>query len=178
MAFDLSPRDPLQPTRELPDAPLAEVLTQLAEAVAEGQARLDLSAAQVLTELARTRVSVIPSIRQIVRQDGTVAFEQADPVEVSLLELGIAPTFYAFSEATAEVAMDLKVVESVVESGASEQQRAFLSIGTRSLRAERRLNRDVGVHSRVSTKLVPVPTPARLEPATATVEDQPQGGGV
>jgi hypothetical protein len=28
MAFDLSPRDPLEPTQELPDAPLAEVRNQ------------------------------------------------------------------------------------------------------------------------------------------------------
>jgi hypothetical protein len=176
VAFDLSPRGPLEPTRELADAPLAEVLTQLAEAVAEGQARLDLSAAQVVTELAETRVSIIPSIRQIVRQDGTVEFEQASPVEVSLLELGITPTLYAFSEATAEVAMDLEVMESAAKSGASEQ-RTFLSIGTRSLRAERGLNRDVGVHSRVSSRLVPVPIPVRLEP-TVTVEDRREGGGI
>src|SRR5215216_235206 len=133
MAFDLSPRDPLEPTQELPDAPLAEVITQLAEGVAEGQARLDLSAAQVTTELANSRVSIIPSVRQIIREDGTTRFETASPVEVSLLELGITPTFYAFSEATAEVAMDLKVTESITETGTSEQ-RTFLSMGTRTLR--------------------------------------------
>jgi hypothetical protein len=112
VAFDLSPRDPLEPTQELADAPLAEVLTKLAEGVAEGQARLDLSAAQVVRELAARRVSIIPSIRQIIREDGRMDFEQGAPVEVSLLELGITPTFYAFSEATAELAMDLKVTES------------------------------------------------------------------
>jgi hypothetical protein len=176
VAFDLSPRDPLEPTQELPDAPLAEVLTKLAEGVAEGQARLDLSAAQVVRELANNRVSIIPSIRQIIRQDGTVAFEQANPVELSLLELGITPTFYAFSEATAEVAMDLKVTESTTETGTIEQ-RSFLSIGTRSLRTERRLNRDVSAHSRLNSSLLPVPTPVRLEPELI-VEDRREGGGV
>ncbi len=176
MAFDLTPRNPLDPTQELPDAPLAEVLTQLAEAVAEGQARLDLSSAEVVRELARNRVSIIPSIRQIIREDGTTEFEQARPVEVSLLELGVTPTFYAFSEATAEVAMDLKVVESSTESGTSEQ-RPFISIATRSLRTERRLNREVSVHSRISAKLIPIPTPPLLEP-TRIVEDQREGGGV
>ena len=43
MAFDLDPRDPLAPGEELPDAPLAEVLTKLAEAVAEGPAVIQLS---------------------------------------------------------------------------------------------------------------------------------------
>jgi hypothetical protein len=97
-------------------------------------------------------------------------------VEVSLLELGVTPTFYAFSEATAEVAMDLKVVESSTESGTSEQ-RPFISIATRSLRTERRLNREVSVHSRISAKLTPIPTPPLLEP-TRIVEDQREGGGV
>lgn len=175
MAFDLNPRDPLEPTQELPDAPLAEVLTQLAEAVAEGQARLDLSSARVARELARNRVSIIPSIRQIIREDGTTDFDPASPVEVSLLELGITPTFYAFSEATAEVAMDLKVSESTTESGTTEQ-RSFLSVATRSLRTERRLNRDVSVHSKISAKLVPVPTPPLLEP-TRELEDRREGGG-
>jgi hypothetical protein len=179
VAFDLEPRDPLEPTQELPDAPLAEVITQLAEGVAEGQARLDLSAAQVASVLANSRVSVIPSVTQIVSEDGTTRYETASPVEVSLLELGITPTFYAFSEATAEVAMDLKVTESITETDTSEQ-RAFLTMGTRSLRMERRLNRDVTAHSRLSVKLVPVPTPVRLEPTTITVDEgegQPTGGG-
>ena len=176
MTFDLEPRDPLAPGEELPDAPLAEVLTKLAEAVAEGQARLDLSSAQVVRELATTRVSIVPSIRQIIREDGTVDYEQGRVLEASLLELGVTPTFYAFSEATAEVAMDLKVSESTTESSTA-QPRTFLSVATRSLRTERRLNRDVSVHSKLSAKLVPVPIPGRLEP-TVTVEDRREGGGV
>lgn len=176
MPIDLTPRDPLEPTQELPGASVAEVLTQLAEAIAEGQARLDLSSAEVVRVLSETKVSIIPSIRQIIAEDGSVRFEQAEPVKVSLLDLGVLPTFFAFSEATVEVAMDVKVVESVTETGTSKQ-RTFLFAGTRSLRTERRLNRDVRVHSKLSAKLVPVPVPTLLEP-TRVVEDQREGGGV
>ncbi|MEQ8381021.1 MAG: hypothetical protein RIB93_17860 [Coleofasciculus sp. D1-CHI-01] len=176
MAFDLTPKDPNEPIQELAGASLAEVLTQLAEAIAEGQARLDLSSAQVVQELAQTQVDIVPSIRQIIREDGTVEFQQAEPVRVSLLDLGILPTFLAFSEATAEVAMDLKVVENVTQSGNTNKRKSLFA-ATQSLRTERRLNRDVSVHTKLTAKLVPVPVPARLQPII-TVEDQREGGGV
>jgi hypothetical protein len=175
MAFNLAPKDPNEPIQELGGASLAEVLTQLAEAIAEGQARLDLSAAQVMNELAQTRVDIVPSIRQIIREDGSVEFDQAEPVNVSLLDLGILPTFYAFSEATVEVVMDLKVVESLTTSG-NDRKSPFLFASTQSLRTERRLNRDISVHTKLTAKLVPVPTPNRLAP-TITVEDRREGGG-
>jgi hypothetical protein len=175
MAISLTPRDPLEPVKEVPGGSLAEVLTQLAEAIAEGQARLDLSSAQVIQELSKTEVSIVPSVRQIIEEDGTVRFEQAAPLKVSLLDLGVMPTFFAFSEATAEVAMDLKVVENTTESGTSER-RVSLFAGTRSLRTERRLNRDVSIHTKVSAKLVPVPAPALVEP-TRISEDRREGGG-
>lgn len=176
MAFDLTPKDPNEPIQELAGASLAEVLTQLAEAIAEGQARLDLSSAQVVQELAQTQVDIVPSIRQIIREDGKVEFQQAEPVRVSLLDLGILPTFLAFSEATAEVAMDLKVVENVTQSGNTNKRKSLFA-ATQSLRTERRLNRDVSVHTKLTAKLVPVPVPARLQPII-TVEDQREGGGV
>ncbi len=97
MAISLTPRDPLEPVKEVPGGSLAEVLTQLAEAIAEGQARLDISSAQVIQELSNAKVSIIPSIRQIIEEDGTVRFEQAEPLEVSMLDLGVMPTFFAFS---------------------------------------------------------------------------------
>jgi hypothetical protein len=175
MAISLTPRDPLEPVKEVPGGSLAEVLTQLAEAIAEGQARLDISSAQVIQELSNAKVSIIPSIRQIIEEDGTVRFEQAEPLEVSMLDLGVMPTFFAFSEATAEIAMDLKVVENITESGTSKR-RVSLFAGTRSLRTERRLNRDVSVHTKISAKLVPVPAPALVEP-TRILEDRRDGGG-
>jgi len=175
MPIELKPRDPLDLAQEVPGGSLADVLTQLAEAVAEGQARLDLSSAEVAKQLADARVSIVPAIRQIIEPDGTMRFEQAAPIQASLLDLGLQPTFYAFSEATAEIAMDLKVVETATEQGQSKKQ--FLFAGTRSLRTERRLNREIRVYSKLSAKLVPVPAPQLLGPAR-TVEDRRPGGGV
>lgn len=172
MAIRLTPRDALDTARELPGASLADLVAQLAEAIAEGQAKLDLSAAAVAQELAKAKAQFIPEIRQVIEQDGSMKFEQAKPVEVSLLELGIQPTFYAFSEATLEVAMDLKVVE---QTTTTTQENKGLFANTQSLRLERKLNRDVKVSSKITAKLVPVPAPQLLTPVR-TVTDKRSGG--
>lgn len=173
MAFNLTPNNLNEPTQELPGTALADLIVRLAEAVAEGQARLDLSSAQVLQELAKTRVSIVPSIRQIVAEGGSVSYEQAEPVEVSLLELGMLPTFFAFSEATVEVAMDLKVVEQVNSSG-DVNSKPSLFAATRSLQTQRRLNRDVSISTKMTAKLVPVPPPSRFN-IPLDVENQTEG---
>ncbi len=167
MAIQLTSRDALAPARELPGVSLADLVTQLAEAVAEGQAKLDLSAAEVARQLAGTRVQFIPEIRQVIDEKGNMKFETAKPVDVSLLELGIQPTFYAFSEATVEVAMDLKIVEDTQSTTTSK---TVLFANTQSLRLERKLNRNVTISSKITAKLVPVPAPQLLTPVR-TVED-------
>lgn len=176
MPLRLTPRD-VNGGQELAGASLADLITQLAEAVAEGQAKLDLSSAQVAAELARTKVEFIPAIRQVIEKDGSMRFEQAKPMEVSLLDLGLQPTFYSFSEATVEVAMDLKVVEETTTSGGARIPSKTLFASTRALRTERKLNRDVKISSKMSAKLVPVPAPPLLGPVRE-VDDRREGGGV
>jgi hypothetical protein len=176
MALRLTPRE-VNAGQELAGASLADLITQLAEAVAEGQAKLDLSSAEVAVELAKTKVQFVPAIRQIIEEDGSMRFEQAEPIEVSLLELGLQPTFYSFSEATVEVSMDLKVVEEVNTTGGARVASKALFASTRSLRTERKLNRDVKISSKLSAKLVPVPAPPLLAPVRET-EDRREGGGV
>jgi hypothetical protein len=167
MPIRLTPRE-LSPGRELPGAPLADFVTQLAEAVAEGQAKLDLSSAEVAAQLAQTRVQFVPEVRQIIDKDGTMRFETAKPVTLSLLELGIRPTFYAFAEATVEAALDLRVVEETTSGSAA---RGSLFASTQSLRLERKLNRDVKISSKISAKLVPVPMPGMLAPVRTVVDN-------
>jgi hypothetical protein len=169
MAIQLTPRDALAPARELPGVPLADLVTQLAEAVAEGQAKLDLSAAEVAKQLAGTRVQFVPEIRQTIDEKGNMKFETAKPVDVSLLELGLQPTFYAFSEATVEVAMDLKIVEDTQSTTASK---TGLFANTQSLRLERKLNRNVTISSKITAKLVPVPAPQLLTPVRTVVDNR------
>jgi hypothetical protein len=112
-------------------------------------------------------VSIVPQVTETIGEDGKITFEQADPQEVSLLSLGVTPTFYQFSQATVEVVMDIKVVEQ--EQVREDGKRSYgLFAGTADVRIERKLNRDVTVHSKVTATLVPVPMPLRLEPVRTT----------
>ncbi len=155
------------PVRETPSVSFADLVRMLAEGIADAQASLDRASAELVVELAGTTVSIVPRVTETIDADGNVTFEQAPPQEVSLLSLGVTPTFYQFSQATVEVTMDIRIVETEQEAG--EGRRPFgLFAGTASVRAERKLNRDVTVASKVTATLVPVPMPLRLEPVRTT----------
>jgi hypothetical protein len=163
---------PEVPVREQPFVSFADLVRMMAEGISEAQATLDRSSAELLTELADAKVKVVPRVIETVAEDGSVTYEHAEPVEVSLLDLGVTPTFYQFSQSTVEVEMDLKVVETVEES--SEGRRRFgLFAGTTDVRARRKLNRESTAHAKLTTTLVPVPMPVRLEPTRTTVTPEP-----
>jgi hypothetical protein len=163
-------REPIVPAEvvapESPEVSFGDLVRMLAEGIADAQASLDRASAELVTELAATRVSVVPQITETVDEQGNVKFESAAPLELSLLELGVTPTFYGFSQATVEVALDVKVVESTTSTETGK--RFGLFAGTRDIRVERKLNRDVTMASKLSATLVPVPSPLRVEPVRTT----------
>jgi hypothetical protein len=155
------------PVRESSSVSFGDLVRMLAEGIADAQTSLDRASAELVRELAETKVEVIPQVKETVDADGNIKFEQGEPQEVSLLSLGVTPTFNQFSQSTVEVVMDVKLVESEAET--SEGKRRFgLFAGTANVRTERKLNRDVTVHSKVTATLVPVPMPLRLEPTRTT----------
>jgi len=164
-------RDPIVapevPVRESPSVSFGDLVRMLAEGIADAQTSLDRASAALVAELAETTVSIVPSVTETIDADGNVTYAHGDAQEVSLLSLGVTPTFYQFSQSTVEVVMDIKIVEQeqVREDG---KRRYGLFAGTVDVRAERKLNRDVSVHSKVTATLVPVPMPLRLEPSRAT----------
>ena len=164
-------RDPIVapevPVRETPSVSFGDLVRMLAEGIADAQTSLDRASADLVEELAATTVSIVPQVTETIGEDGKITFEQAEPQEVSLLSLGVTPTFYQFSQATVEVVMDIKVVEQ--EQVREDGKRSYgLFAGTADVRVERKLNRDVTVHSKVTATLVPVPMPLRLEPVRTT----------
>jgi len=164
--------EPAVPVQETPATSFADLVRMLGEGIADAQTSLDRASASLLVELAGTRVNIVPRIEETVAPDGSVTFVQAPPQEVSLLELGVRPTFYQFSQATVEVAMDMKIVENETVSG-DGRPRVGLFADTGSLRFERKLNRNVTVSSKLTTTMVPVPMPLRLEPVVTTRAVQP-----
>lgn len=164
-------RDPIVapevPVRETPSVSFGDLVRMLAEGIADAQTSLDRASADLVEELAGTMVRIVPQVTETIDANGKITFEQAEPQEVSLLSLGLTPTFFQFSQATVEVVMDIKVVEQqqVREDG----RRSYgLFAGTADVRTERKLNRDVAVHSKLTATLVPVPMPLRLEPIRTT----------
>jgi hypothetical protein len=169
-------RDPIvtpeATVRESPSVSFADLVRMLGEGIADAQASLDRTSAELVQELANTKVQVVPEVKEVVDADGKVTFEQAKPQEVSLLSIGVMPAFYQFSQSTVEVAMDVKIVEGEKESGTGK--RLFgLFAGTAELRAERTLNREVTAHSKLTATLVPVPRPLRIEPSRPTTTPGP-----
>jgi hypothetical protein len=59
-------------------------------------------------------------------------------------------------------------VEEESTTQTTKRKGRWLSAETTDIRAERKLNRDVTVHSKLTTTLVPVPMPLRLEPSRST----------
>jgi hypothetical protein len=154
---------------ETPSTSFADLVRLMAEGIADAQLALDRSAAEMVTELAETRVNVVPTITETVAADGSVTFQQGVAQSVSLLELGVKPTFYQFSQATVEVSMDLKLVEQLDENGTRKKGSLGLFAETSNIRFERKLNRDVSVHSKITATLVPVPAPLRLDIPRRTI---------
>ncbi|MFH7326000.1 hypothetical protein [Desulfurivibrio sp. C05AmB] len=167
-----------QPARETDKASLADLIREVALSVADAQRGLDASSAEMVRELAETRVKVVPAIHETIAADGRVSYRQEEPHEVSLLEIGVNPTFYQFAQTVIEVQMDLKMVETESESGTrSAGGRLFLQADTAGIRFERKLNRDVSVCSKVTATLVPVPMPLRVEPIRTTANAPEDDGG-
>lgn len=158
---------PLTPIRETQEASLGDLIRMVAESVADAQSALDRASAGLVRELAETEVEIVPTIREVIGEDGGISFEHGPLRKVSLLDLGVMPTFYQFSQTVIDVQMDLKIAESSDESGKRSGRFALLA-DTGSIRFERKLNRDMSVTSRVTATLVPVPMPLRLEPVRST----------
>ena len=162
---------PETPVRETPSASFGDLVRMLAEGIADAQASLDRASAEMVVELANTEVEIIPTVTETIDENGIVNYTNGAPQKVSLLQLGVRPTFYQFSQAVVEVVMDIRIVENETENG---QRRFSLFANTSDVRFERKLNRDVKVSSKLTATLVPVPMPLRLEPVITTTP-KPEG---
>jgi hypothetical protein len=102
--------------------------------------------------------------------------------KMSPLQLGLMPTFYQFSEATIDVSMDI-ATKSESETGGSVSASAGGRFGLwgASVKTEAKHNRKFGKtvegSSRLTTTLVPVPPPERLQPEYETIDLRRDDGG-
>ncbi|MDD5700713.1 MAG: hypothetical protein PHU23_01580 [Dehalococcoidales bacterium] len=164
--------------QELLAVPLPDMVMKLGLGIAEAQRALDENSVETAKMLADTTVPLVLAVTQTIAADGTVSFTNAEPVEVSLLQVGLMPTFYQFSEATIEVTMDIKTTTSS-ETNVKVSSKAKVGFGCFSASVNvdvshnRKFGKEVHGTSRLMTKMVPVPPPPRIAPELKVVDNRP-----
>jgi hypothetical protein len=170
--------------------PFPKMVLSLAQAIAKGQLALDQASLNTLKVLAKTKFDYIPEITEVLKPSedinaGGVTVTGVDvelitprALKMTLLQAGIVPTFYQFTESVIEVKMSISSkVESQSEfefgieteasagflfaSGSVSSHVNFKSSNTFSYSAEG--------SSLLRTTLKPTPPPARMMPRFITV---------
>jgi hypothetical protein len=192
--------------QDLLDVPFPQMVQNLAFAISQGQMALDRSSLETTRALAREKVKIIEEIHETITpsfetvnltiddgQGGTrnasvvitgarITSESTVPVDYTLLQAGLFPTFYQFTESVIEVKMaisqkssssnELDVGASLSVSGgfgpvsvAFAAHVNYKTSNTYSYSAEG--------SSLLRTTLKPVPPPSRLTPRIITVNTLP-----
>lgn len=192
--------------QDLLDTPFPEMVQNLAFAIARGQMALDRSSMETTRQLAREKVKIIEEIHEVIEPEfrtvdvdiadgdggriretivvtgARVTSDSTDPVDYTLLQAGLFPTFYQFTESIIEVKMSISQKSSSsreLEAGASLSVQGgwgpvsvafaahvnYKNSNTYSYSAEG--------SSLLRTTLKPVPPPSRLTPRIITVNTMP-----
>ena len=192
--------------RDLLDLPFAEMVRNLAIAIADGQTALDRNSLETLKALSEIEVDVLTDITETISpeeqridvevpdgQGGTrteqvvvtgarITSQPADPVTMNMLEAGLAPTFYQFTEAAIEVKLSITMREDrTAEQRGQSADRGAAAFGFLGLGASRAYASSVDYRSQnaysyqaqgastLTATMRPVPPPARLQPTVTTV---------
>jgi len=189
--------------QELLDVPFPDMIFKMANAIAQGQRKLDAASLETARALAKAQVKVIPEIWEVITPnpipvslpDGStitvtgakVAGGAGDPLNYTLLQAGLMPTFYQFTESIIEVKISISSRTSSTsefEFGASLEVSASASadflFGSGSVsstfsshvnyKSSSTYSYSAEGSSLLRTTLRPVPPPARLMPRIITVD--------
>jgi hypothetical protein len=192
--------------QDLLDTPFPQMVQNLAFAIARGQMALDRSSMDTTRQLASEKVKIIEEIHEVIEPEfrtvnvdivdaqknhitqtivvtgARIKSDSTDPVDYTLLQAGLFPTFYQFTETIIEVKMSISQKSSSsseLEAGASLSVQGgwgpvsvafaahvnYKNSNTYSYSAEG--------SSLLRTTLKPVPPPSRLSPRIITVNTMP-----
>jgi hypothetical protein len=185
--------------QELLNVPFPEMVFKLANAIASGQRRLDMASLETARALAKATVKVIPEVFEVIENGPVKTFggvpvtginvrsELGDTATFTLMQAGLLPTFYQFTESIIEVKISISYrtsSSSEFEFGASLEVSAEASAGF--LFGSGSVSSTFSSHvnykhasqysysaegsSLLRTTLKPVPPPARLIPRFITVD--------
>lgn len=172
--------------QELLNVPFPKMIFDMAMAIAKGQMALDKASVQTLMVLAKTSFNWVPEITEVlqpfpftpkgtsievtgVRPTTTIS----DPVSLTLLQAGITPTFYQFTESIIEVKMSIssKTEESSsLDVGVDVSASANFLFGSATVSSHvnystaSKYSYSVDGSSLLRTTLKPVPPPKRIMP--------------
>jgi hypothetical protein len=108
---------------ELLDVPFGDMILSMASAIADSQVKLDMASLGTLKVLAHTKFDFIPDVTEvlepvpklIITNQGAitvtgvdVSSTVGDPVQMTLLQAGLVPTFYQFTETDIQVVISIK----------------------------------------------------------------------
>ncbi len=163
--------------QELLDVPLPDMVTKLALGIAEAQRALDENSIETAELLADAEIEVIPAFTQTIAADGGITFVAADAVKMSLIQVGLNPTFYQFAEASIEVTMDIKTTtSSETNIKVGFKAKVGFAMWSSSVRVDvshnRKFQKEVRGTSRLFTKMVPVPPPPRIFPEITVIDNR------
>ncbi len=192
--------------QQLLDVPFPEMVYKLANAIAQGQRRLDRASLDTAKALAKAKVKVIPEIYEVIQPGAVkdvggvpvtgvnVTTTYADPATYTLLQAGLTPTFYQFTETLIEVKISISQrtelsseleigseFEFSTETEAEASANFFLFGGSTKVKTSSTFSSHVNFttsakysysaegSSLLRTTLKPVPPPPRLLPRVVTV---------
>jgi hypothetical protein len=175
--------------QELLDIPFDEMIHNMAVAIADSQLALDRSAINTLHQLSTETTDVVTSVTEVIEPDpqsvnlpgtGAIPYTGAkvrasgvQTVPMTLLQAGLTPTFYQFTEANIEVKLSIsmkKTSEPTTDSkgkAVPAKTRAFAS--PVNFRTSATYSYEATGSSCLKATIKPVPPPARLMPRVVTV---------
>jgi hypothetical protein len=185
--------------RDLLDLPFAEMVRNLAIAIADGQTALDRNSLDTLRALVDTEVDVITDVTEVIEPfeheveidvpdaDGGTRSETivvtgarvtasgVPSVRMNMVQAGLFPTFYQFTEAAIEVKLSITMREDR-ETESVVRTTPFLGLGLSRAYAASVDYRSANKYSYTATgasvlraTMRPVPAPSRLEPTITTI---------
>lgn len=165
--------------QELLDVPLPDMVTKLALGIADAQRALDENSVETAKELGdpENAIDIIPAMTETIDASGSVSFQAADPVKLPLLQIGLNPTFYQFSETTIEVTMDIKTTTSTETSvKVSAKAKVGFAMWSASVNVDvsfnRKFQKEVHGTSKLAVKMMPVPPPPRIFPEVTIIDNR------
>jgi hypothetical protein len=178
--------------RDLLDLPFAELVRNLAVAIADGQTALDRNSLETLRTLLDENVQVVTDLMEVIEPveheipigtgtifvtGASVRSSGAAPVTMSMVQAGLLPTFYQFTEASIDVKLSITMrEEDVTQQNGVTRSAGFLGLrptkayaASVDFRSSSKYSYSAEGSSALHATLRPVPPPSRLEPTVTTV---------